>query len=178
MNKEKLYKNYIGLTFRQEIDSLIGTLDNTPWHYSMLSSSPLTLRFDTSEDANAAYTHIRHFLFSTKKVNTSIKKLDIMFIEKQEATQMHSLWLRAKRELALNYLFQIELRKLEKVLKSEGHIYHRHGNTFHCATLAGLYEVDECLCLFPGPRDHFGLLRYVLIDSLTIKFFRLRDVPN
>lgn len=167
---------YIGKTFAEEVDILIGTLCNLPLDYIRYDESPYILHFDSEQEAKEALVHLKHFTFSCHQTDVVLDGNDIVFVQKQVSKPSRA-YLR-KRDAHLQRLFKHQVNNLERMLRADERTYRRRGMVFTFADAGGMATAMECLTLDPTPSSPFGygLLEWVQLDSNIIKISCRTDV--
>ncbi len=168
---------YIGKSFAEEIDVLIGTLCNLPLDYVRHDDVPNILHFDSEQEAKEALVHLKHFTFSCHQADVVLDGNDIVFVQKQAIKTSRAY--QRKRETYLQRLFMDQVKNLERMLKADERTYHRRGLTFTFANTGGIATAMECLTLDPTPSSPFGygLLDWKQKDALSIEVFFRKKIP-
>lgn len=169
---------YIGKTFAEEVDSLIGTLCNLPLDYTRYDESPNILHFDSEKEAQNAFSHLKHFVFSCHQAEPMVDGTRIVFVQRPTLPRQRA-YLR-KRDAYIRKLFQSQIANLERMLKADERVYRRQGSVFHFGDAGGVATALECLTLDPKPSSPFGygLLDYVQPEPLRIEIACRKDVPH
>lgn len=168
---------FIGKTFDEEVDVLIGTLCNLPLDYVRHDDVPNILHFDSEQEAKEALVHLKHFTFSCHQADVVLDGNDIVFVQKQ-AIKTSRAYLR-KRDAHLQPLFRDQVKNLERMLRADERTYRRRGLTFSFADAGGMATAMECLTLDPTPSSQFGygLLDWKQKDALSIEVFFRKKIP-
>lgn len=168
---------YIGKTFAEEVDTLIGTLCNLPFDFTRYDATLNTLHFDSEKEAQNAFIHLKHFAFSCHQAEPALDGARIVFIHRP-AVIPPKAYLR-QRDVYIRKLFQSQITNLERMLKADERVYHRSGTVFVFADADGVATALECLTLDPSPSSPFGygLLVWEQKDQFTIEVFCQKDIP-
>jgi hypothetical protein len=170
---------YIGKTFAEEVEILIGTLCNLPFDYIRYDGSPYILHFISEQEAQAALKHLNHFIFSCFLAEPVIDGKNITFARCPHSPIVLSPSFRRKRDTYIRKLFHSQIKNLERMLRADERVYHRRGSVFAFADACGVATALECLTLDPSPSSPFGygLLDYVQPEPLRIEVVCRKDVP-
>jgi hypothetical protein len=170
---------YIGLTFEEEVEQLVGTLISTNADYIRYNSDPNVLTFQSHEAAAAAHAHIKHFLFSCKLADIMLDDKNIVFVRRSHSPIVLSDSFKKKRDEYLQSLIQDQILCVERMLKADERKYKRKGNVFYFKDEGGISTVVECLTLDPKPTSKFGygLLNYRMLAPLVVEIFPREDIP-
>jgi hypothetical protein len=170
---------YIGKTFAEEVDILIGTLCNLPFDYIRYDSTPNLLHFGSEKEAQDAFTHLNHFIFSCFLAEPVIDGMNMTFARCPHSPIVLSPSFRRKRDTYIRNLFQSQIKNLERMLKADERVYRRRGTVFLFRDSGGVATALECLTLDPSPSSPFGygLLDYVQPEPLRIEIICRKDVP-
>lgn len=168
---------YIGKTFDEEVDVLIGTLCNLPLDYTRYDVTPNILHFDTEKEAQDALVHLNHFVFSCLLAEPVLDGPRIEFIMRPTVPPTKAF--ERKRNAYIRKLFKSQLKNLERMLDAEFRVYRRRGRFFQFRDQGGMITVKECLTLDPTPssRFGFGILEYVQTAPLSIEVVCRKDIP-
>jgi len=168
---------YIGKSFDEEVEILVGTLINLPFDYTRYDESPYILHFDAEKEAQDAFVQLNHFVFSCRKVEPVLDGLDIEFLKRPFVPPSKS-YLR-ERDAYIRKLFKDQVHCLERMIKFNAVKYKRRKNTFHFTSSEGLYTIHKYLNLDPIPTSKFGmgLLKYKILDDLTVEVYLREDIP-
>lgn len=168
---------YIGKTFAEEVDSLIGTLCNLPLDFTRYDATPNTLHFESGKEAQNAFLHLKHFAFLCHQAEPALDGVRIVFVQRPIIPPTKA-YLR-KRNGYIRKLFQSQIINLERMLLADERVYRRRGTVFHFADAGGVATALECLSLDPTPSSPFGygLLDYVQPEPLRIEITCRKDVP-
>lgn len=167
---------FIGKSFVEEVDVLIDTLCNLPLDYVRYEDEPDILHFDSNQEAQDAFAHMKHFVFSCHQADVVLDGLKIVFVQKQ-AIKPSRAYLR-KREAYLQRLFRDQVKNLERMLRADERTYRLRGLTFSFADAGGMATAMECLNLDPTPSSPFGfgLLDWKQRDPLSIEVFCRKEI--
>lgn len=168
---------FIGKTFAEEVDSLIGTLCNLPLDYTRYDESPNILHFRSEKESQEAFVHLKHFVFSCYQAEPSLDGTRIVFVQ-HPTIPITKAYLR-KRDAYIRKLFKSQILNLERMLRADERVYRRRGMVFHFSDSGGVASALECLHLDPTPSSPFGygLLDYVQPEPLRIEIVYRKDVP-
>lgn len=168
---------FVGKSFSEEVDSLVGTLINIPFGFKRSIDSPFILHFDSEQEAQYAFTHLKHFVFSCHLAEPMLDGTRVVFIQRPAITPPKE-YLR-KRNVYIRKLFKSQIHNLERMLKADERVYRRRGTVFHFADAGGVATALECLTLDPSPSSPFGygLLDHVQPEPLMIQITCRKDVP-
>lgn len=168
---------YIGKTFTEEVDVLIGTLCNLPLDYVRLDNEPSILHFESEQEAQKALIHLKHFSFSCNQADVVLDGFKIVFVQRPRTTPSRA-YLR-KRDAYLQRLFKDQVKNLERMFKADERTYRRRGLVFTFADAGGMHTAMECLNLDPTPSSPFGygLLDCKQKDLLSIEVFCRKEIP-
>ncbi len=170
---------YIGLTFEEEVEQLVGTLVSTSADYLRFDSKPNVLTFQTAEEAKSAYTHVKHFLFSCKITDIMLDDKNLVFVRRSHTPIVLSDSFKKKRDKYIHSLIEDQILCVERMLKADERKYRRKGNVFYLDDAGGIATIKECLTLDPKPTSPFGygLLNYRLLSPLVVEIYPKDDIP-
>ncbi len=168
---------YIGKSFAEEEEALIGTLINMPVHYSRFIETPNILHFDSEQEAQYTFSHLKHFIFSCHQTEPILDGTKIVFVQRLIVAPS-TAYLR-ERNTYIAKLFKDQIHNLERMLRADERTYNRRGTVFHFADAGGVATALECLALDPTPSSPFGygLLDYIQPEPLKIEVTCRKDVP-
>lgn len=168
---------FVGKSFSEEVESLVGTLINMPFDFTRQVDHPFILHFDSEQEAQDAFTHLKHFIFSCYQAEPMLDGTRAVFIQRPAITPTKA-YLR-KRNAYMHKLFKSQIHNLERMLKADERVYRRRGTVFNFADTGGVATALECLNLDPSPSSPFGygLLDYVQPEPLKIEITCRKDVP-
>ncbi len=168
---------FVGKSFSEEVDSLVGTLINMPFDFIRPIDSPFILHFESEQEAQDAFTHLKHFIFSCHLAEPMLDGAKVVFFQRPTVTPTKA-YLR-KRNAYMHRLFKSQIHNLERMLKADERSYRRLETVFHFADAGGVATALECLTLDPTPSSPFGygLLDYVQPEPLKIQITCRKDVP-
>lgn len=169
---------YIGKTFAEEVEILIGTLCNLPLDYTRYDESPNILHFGSGKVAQEAFVHLKHFVFSCHQAEPSLDGSRVVFVHRPTIPPTKT-YLR-KRDAYIRRLFKSQIHNLERMLRADERVYRRRGMVIHFANADGVATALECLTLDPTPSSPFGygLLDWISIDSNTIEVSCRKEIPS
>ncbi len=170
---------YIGKTFAEEVEILIGTLVNLPLNYIRYDATPNILHFTSEQEARDAFIQLNHFAFSCFLAEPVIDGMTITFARCPHSPIVLSPSFRQKRDTYIRKLFQSQIHNLERMLRADERVFCRQGSVFHFRDSGGVTTALECLNLDPSPSSPFGygLLDYVQQEPLRIEITCRKDVP-
>jgi hypothetical protein len=168
---------YIGKSFDEEVESLVGTLINLPLDYIRYNTAPYILHFDSNQEAQDAFVQLKHFIFSCNQTEPVLDGLDIEFIQRPYVPPSKPYM--RERDAYIAKLFKDQIRNMERMLKADERVYRRRGTVFHFGDAGGVSTAMACLTLDPTPTSPFGygMLDFVQIDPLKIQITCRKDVP-
>jgi hypothetical protein len=166
-------RQYIGLTFQQEVEMLIRCLDNTPYDYKRTFN---TLVFDDHAKAESNYVHVKHFVFACKWASPVLDRNTIIFTERYHAPIILSPSFSRKRERALDSFFRYQVGKIMRYMKGK-YRCKQHGLVVKFEDINAIFDLNETLSTNTNPRDLLGLVRFRYVEDMAIEFYRLPDVP-
>jgi len=168
---------YIGKTFAEEVEILIGTLCNLPFGYIRYDESSNVLHFDSEKEGQDAFTHLKHFVFSCHQAEPALDGAKIVFVQRPTIPPTKAYLRRC--DAYIRKLFKSQISNLERMLRADERTYRRRGTVFHFGDTGGVTTALECLSLDPTPSSPFGygLLDYVQPEPLRIEITCRKDVP-
>lgn len=168
---------FIGKSFAEEVNILVDTLINHPLDYTRYDESPHILHFKSGKEAQNAFIHLKHFIFSCRQAEPALDGSRVVFIQRPTIPPTRA-YLR-KRNGYIHKLFQSQIHNLERMLRADERVYRRRGTVFQFFDTGGVATALECLTLDPKPCSPFGygLLDYVQPEPLRIEITCRKDVP-
>lgn len=165
---------YIGLSFEAEVNQMVKTLDCTfGMNYKRYEDEANVLVFEDHNEAEEAYAHVKHFIFSCKSVDLVLDNKNVVFVKRSHSPIVLSPAFKKKRDKYLKKLVQDQIFGIELMLRASMKSYKRRGNIFHFKSRDNVALVIRWLEVDPIPTSifGFGLLKYRILEPLVMEMY-------